>query len=150
MVECPTTDPKIVGSNPGCAKIRLHVFHKPHNGHEYWFSHPGSKHRERLSISSENLFRNRCKINKFKPNTWLCVTRLLSIIWIFKIDCTSSIFRPITLPFARVFIWTLEPLQSIWTRHLPWPLRTIHELLTYIGVRNFAFLFTLVFVTNVL
>ena len=30
--------------------------------------HPGSKHRERLSISSDNLFRNRCKMNKFKPN----------------------------------------------------------------------------------
>ena len=29
--------------------------------------HPGSKHRERLSISSEHLFRNRCKINMFKP-----------------------------------------------------------------------------------
>ena len=31
--------------------------------------HPGSKHRERLSISSENLFRNRCKISKFKPTS---------------------------------------------------------------------------------
>ena len=70
MVECPTTDPKVVGSNPGGAEIGLHVFHKPHNGHEYWFNHPGSKHRERLSISSENLFRNRCKINKFKPNAF--------------------------------------------------------------------------------
>ena len=28
--------------------------------------HPGSKHQERLSVSSENLFRNRCKINKLK------------------------------------------------------------------------------------
>ena len=29
VVECPTTDPKVVGSNPGSAEIGLHVFHKP-------------------------------------------------------------------------------------------------------------------------
>ena len=35
--------------------------------------HPGSEHQEQLSISSENLFLNRCKkISKFKPNLhWL-------------------------------------------------------------------------------
>ena len=38
VVECPTTDPKIVGSNPGGAEIGLHVFNKTNNGHEYWFT----------------------------------------------------------------------------------------------------------------
>jgi hypothetical protein len=37
-VKYPTTDPKVMGSNPGGAKIGLHVFHKPHNGHKYWFT----------------------------------------------------------------------------------------------------------------
>ena len=31
VVECPTTDPNVVGSNPGDAEIGLHVFHKAHN-----------------------------------------------------------------------------------------------------------------------
>ena len=29
VVECPTTDPKIVGTNPSGFEIGLHVFHKP-------------------------------------------------------------------------------------------------------------------------
>ena len=33
MVECLTTDPKVVGLNPGCVKIGLN---DPHNGHKYW------------------------------------------------------------------------------------------------------------------
>ena len=37
VVECQITDPKVVGSNPGGTKIGLHVFHKPHIGHKYWF-----------------------------------------------------------------------------------------------------------------
>ena len=36
VVECPTKDPKGVGSNPGGTENGLHVFHKPHNGHKYW------------------------------------------------------------------------------------------------------------------
>ena len=35
---CPTTDPKVVVSNPGGAEIGRGVFHKPHNGHKYWFN----------------------------------------------------------------------------------------------------------------
>ena len=35
-VECTTLDPKVVGSNPICAEIGLHVFYNPQNGHEYW------------------------------------------------------------------------------------------------------------------
>ena len=31
VVECPTTDPKVVGSNPRGADIGLYVFHKPHD-----------------------------------------------------------------------------------------------------------------------
>ena len=37
MVECPTTDPKVVGSNSGGAEIGIHIFLKPHIGNEYWF-----------------------------------------------------------------------------------------------------------------
>ena len=76
MVECPTTDLKSFGSNPGGAEIGLHVFHKQHNRHEYWLNHPGSKHRKRLSISSENLFRNRCKINRFNQIATITVALL--------------------------------------------------------------------------
>ena len=35
-VECPTSDPKVMGSNPGYADIGLHVFDSQHNSHEYW------------------------------------------------------------------------------------------------------------------
>ena len=50
FVECPTTDPKVVGSNPGGAEIGLHVFHKPPMGTSTGrFVHPGSSHREWLS-----------------------------------------------------------------------------------------------------
>ena len=31
-----TFDPKVVGSNPGGAKIGLYVFHNSPNWHEYW------------------------------------------------------------------------------------------------------------------
>ena len=38
VVKCPTTDPNVVGSNPVGAEIGIHVFHKPRNGQEYWFT----------------------------------------------------------------------------------------------------------------
>ena len=38
VVECLTTDPRIVGSNPDGAEFGLHVFRKPHYGHEYCFT----------------------------------------------------------------------------------------------------------------
>ena len=37
VVECPTRDLRVVGSNSGGAEIGFHVFHKPQNGHKYWF-----------------------------------------------------------------------------------------------------------------
>ena len=57
MVEWPNTDPKVVGSNQGGAEIGLHVFRKPQNGHEYWFT------QEAKIESGLVLFRNRYKIN---------------------------------------------------------------------------------------
>jgi hypothetical protein len=38
VVEYPTTDSLVMGSTPGGAEIGLHVFHKPHNDHEYQFT----------------------------------------------------------------------------------------------------------------
>ena len=45
-VERSLLDPKVVGSNPGGAKIGLYDFHDPQND---WFSSPGSSLREWLS-----------------------------------------------------------------------------------------------------
>ena len=51
-LECPTTDPNVVGLNPdGKFEFGLHNFHKPHNGHEYWFRYRGTSHRELHSAS---------------------------------------------------------------------------------------------------
>ena len=65
VVECLTTDPKVVGTNSGDAKIGLHGLPQTRQWAQV-LVHPGSKHREWLSF--ENLVRNRCKFNNFKPN----------------------------------------------------------------------------------
>ena len=62
-------DSNVVGSNPGDAQIDLMSF----TNHTMGIStgvHTERKNREQLSKSFDNLFRNKCKINKFKPNIY--------------------------------------------------------------------------------
>ena len=87
VVDGPTTDPKVVGSSPAAPRLDFVSFTN-HTMGTSTGSHR-SEHRELLRISSKNLFRNRCKINKLKPKL-LCLLNLYDM----RINAISTV-RPV-------------------------------------------------------